>query len=428
VLSVKVLIVGATGFIGRALVRAFAAAGHELTCASRTRDGLPEECSGHVPLDYRSLPGPDELRRAVSGQDLVINAVGILRERGDQSFQALHDAGPKALFAACNAAGVRRVIQISALGAGPEAVSRYHRSKHAADQYLMSQPMDYVIVQPSLVYGAGGSSAQLFDLLASMPVIALPSGGRQRVQPVYIDDLVAAVLKLAETPGPLRLVLAAAGPEPLALSEFLAELRAALGRRRTFMISVPHPLMRLGAAIGRHLPDAMLDPETLAMLERGNVANVTAFTQWLGRAPRPVARFITAAERESRAWSAALSWLLPLLRISVAFMWLIAAIVSMGPYPVDASLRLLRDVGASPALAPVLLVGAIGVNFLFGILSLLPKRSRWLWTAQIAVVVAYTLIISWRLPELWLEPFGPVAKNLPILVMLLLLQQLEKRR
>ena len=116
------------------------------------------------------------------------------------------------------------------------------------------------------------------------------------------------------------------------------------------------------------------------------------------------------------------------LRPFVAELWLIAAIVSMGPYPVDASLQLLRDIGISSAMAPVLLVGAIGVNLAFGVLSLLPRRAPWLWSLQILVVVVYTIIISWRLPELWLEPFGPVAKNLPILVALLLLQLLERRR
>jgi uncharacterized protein YbjT (DUF2867 family) len=425
---VKVMIVGATGFLGRRLAQAFAAAGHEVSCASRRCDGLAAACAHHLPVDYTALPGADELRRAVAGHEVVVNAVGILRERGSQTFTALHDAGPRALFAACAAAGVRRVIQVSALGAGPDAVSRYHQSKHAADRFLMEQSVDWVVIQPSLVYGAGGSSAGLFDMMAAMPLIPLPAGGRQRVQPVHIDDLIAAVLRLSESPAPLRLVLAAAGPEPMSMREFLAGLRTALGRPRTLMLGVPRPLMRATARLGDFLPGTLLDSETFAMLERGNVANVAVFSQWLGRPPRPVIRFVTPEERESRWTSASLSWLLPLLRISVALMWFIAAIVSMGPYPVEYSLRLLRDIGSAPTLAPVLLVGAIAVNLALGILTLLPKRPRGLWLAQIAVVLVYTLIISWRLPELWLEPFGPVAKNLPILAMLLLLQQLEKRR
>ena len=424
----KVLVVGATGFIGSRLVRAFIAAGHEVTGAARHADGLPEGCASHVPLDYTALPAPDDLRRALSGHDLVINAVGILRERGRQTFAALHDEGPRALFAACVAAGVRRVFQISALGAGPGAVARYHRSKHAADRFVMEQPLDWLVIQPSLVYGPGGGSAGLFNLLASLPLTPLPAGGHQRVQPLHVDDLVAAMLELARAPAPLRTVLPVAGPEPLSMREFLAALRTSMGRPRTLAFTVPGIVMRGAARLGDFLPGAALDSETWGMLERGNVASPAAFTRWLGRPPRPVARFVAPPARDLQWAAASLDWLLPMLRISVAFMWLIAAIVSMGPYPVADSVRLLRDIGLSPGLAPVMLMGAIGLDLVFGILTLLPRRGRRLWPAQIAVVAGYTIIISWRLPELWLEPFGPVAKNVPILALLLLLWQLEKRR
>ena len=163
------------------------------------------------------------------------------------------------------------------------------------------------------------------------------------------------------------------------------------------------------------------------MLERGNTGDAALFTQWLGHAPRPVSQFIEPTQRCLRAHSAALQWLLPLLRYSVAAMWFIAAIVSLGLYPTAESLALLRSIGVSESLAPLLLYGAAGVDFTFGLLTLWPRRGRWLWTAQIAVVVVYTAIISWQLPELWLDPFGPIAKNIPVLAILLLLQQLETR-
>jgi uncharacterized membrane protein YphA (DoxX/SURF4 family) len=148
----------------------------------------------------------------------------------------------------------------------------------------------------------------------------------------------------------------------------------------------------------------------------------------LGRPITPVARFVSPARRESRRAAAALQWLAPLLRISVAAMWLIAGIVSLGPYPVQESLALLRSIGVSAALAPLLLFGSAALDLLLGLLTLLPRRPRGLWSAQIALVLVYTLIISFELPHLWLEPFGPIAKNLPILALLVLLQQLEERR
>jgi uncharacterized protein YbjT (DUF2867 family) len=423
---VKVLIVGATGFIGSRLAAAFAAR-HEVTCASRGQQP-PRPCAHHLTLDYASMPDAHALERLVSGHQVVINAVGILRESGRQNFRELHDTGPRALFAACAAAGVGRVIQISALGAGAQALARYHRSKHEADRFLMSLPVDWAVVQPSLVYGSGGGSASLFDRLAALPVTPLPAGGHQRVQPVHVDDLVGVILALAESTVPVRQVVAVAGPRPLSLREFLTELRAAFGRAPVPAISVPGFVMRAAAKLGDRLPRAKLDSETLGMLERGSVANPAETARWSGHPPRPVAAFIAPEDREARWSSATLSWWLPLARLGVAFMWFIAAIVSAGPYPVEASIQLLRDIGASASLAPLLLVGAISIDLAFGVLTLLPRRARWLWPLQIAVVCVYTAILSWRLPELWLEPFGPVAKNIPILILLFLLWQLEKRR
>lgn len=378
-------------------------------------------------MDYTQPLEAETLRTAVAGCQVVINAVGILRERGAQTFASLHDTGPRALFTACAAAGVPRVIQISALGSTADAPARYHRSKHAADRHLMDSAADWVIVQPSLVYGAGGGSAKLFDLLASLPVTLLPGGGAQQVQPVFIDDLVAAVLRLVESPVALRRVLPVVGPAPMTLRDFLAQLRGALGFEPARTLAMPRVAMTVAASIGQRLPASLLDTETLGMLERGNVGDPGELTRLLGREPVPVSGFVAPAERASRGTAAAMSWLLPLLRFAVAVMWFFAAIVSMGPYPVPESLALLRSIGAPPAAAPLLLIGAVLLNLAFGVCSLLPRRPRWLWSAQIALVLAYTAIISWKLPALWLEPFGPVAKNIPILALLLILRQLDRR-
>jgi nucleoside-diphosphate-sugar epimerase/uncharacterized membrane protein YphA (DoxX/SURF4 family) len=424
-MSVKVLIAGASGFIGARLAHALASRGHAVIHARRVAGA---GSAPHVALDYSAPPEVDALARQLAGIDVVVNAVGILRERGAQTFDALHVRGPHVLFAACLAAGVPRAIQISALGAEPDAKARYHRSKYQADARLLELPLDSAIVRPSLVYGPGGTSATMFDRLAALPVIPLPAGGGQRVQPVHIDDLVDAIVRLAESPVALNLTLPVVGPEPLTLREFLAQLRSAFGWSRARFLAIPRALVALAARIGDRLPRALLDSETFGMLERGNVGSPAALEKLLGRKPRAVADFVAAPERESRRAAAALGWLLPVLRLSVAVMWLIAGVVSLGPYPVAKSLALLADVGVPPALGPLLLYGASAVDIAFGLLVLLPRRPAWLWSAQIAIVLVYTAILTWRLPALWLEPFGPVAKNVPILALLLLLKQLEARR
>jgi hypothetical protein len=163
------------------------------------------------------------------------------------------------------------------------------------------------------------------------------------------------------------------------------------------------------------------------MLERGNVGDATAFTRLLGRPPLPVSAFVNPANKSAARREAVLGWMAPLLRFSVAFMWLIAGVVSLGPQSTE-SLELLRKIGASATTAPILLIGAALFDLVLGVLTLLPRRPPLLWTAQILLVLLYTAIISVFLPALWLEPFGPVAKNVPILVVLWLLRQLEERR
>lgn len=423
-----VMIVGASGFIGGRLAQAFAAAGHEVVCAGRGRSArLPVGCARAVPIDY-SAPSAAEWAPLLAGVDVLVNAVGILRESGTQTFENLHALGPRALFTAAALASVRRVIQISAVGAEAGALARYHSSKYEADRFLMALPLDWAVVQPSLVYGAGGSSARMFDSQASLPLVPLPGRGDQRVQPVHIDDLVEAVMRLAESPAALHCVLPVVGPRALTMREFLGELRATLGFGRARFLPVPRALVALAARIGDAFPAMLLNRETFGMLERGNTGPAGPLERLLGRPTTPVSGFVSAARRESRRAAAALQWLTPLLRLTVAAMWLIAGIVSLGPYPVQDSLALLRNIGVSAALAPLLLFGSAALDLLLGLLTLLPRRPPGLWAVQITIVLAYTLIITFTLPQLWLEPFGPIAKNLPILALLLLLQQLEERR
>jgi len=141
-----------------------------------------------------------------------------------------------------------------------------------------------------------------------------------------------------------------------------------------------------------------------------------------------VVNFVAHDRRAEAGVATSARWLAPLMRVSIAALWLITAWVSVGPHPVAASLALLASIGVPASLAPVALYGAAALDFLLGVLTLLPWRARWLWNAQIALVLSYTLIISWRLPGLWLEPFGPVTKNLPVLALMLALREMEGRR
>lgn len=422
----NILLAGAGGFIGSALVDALARRGHALTLCLRKVFEASSRWPQHRVLaaDFSRDHDVETWLERVAGVDVVINAVGIFREAGAQSFDALHARAPVALFRACAQAGVRRVIQISALGADAGAVSDYQRSKYAADQVLLALPVGRTIVRPSLVFSCEGASARLFLRLAALPLIPVPGGG-QCVQPVHRDDLVEAIVALTEAPQPPER-LDAVGAEPLLLREYLGRLRQALGLGRARFFSVPRTLARWAAALGRRMPGALLDPDALRMLERGNCAEVAGIRDVLGRTPRAVAGFITPAQAPTlRRW-AQLQWLIPVLRGSIAMVWIVTAIVSLGLYPLQESYALLARVGIEGTVATLALYGAALLDLALGVATLAARRRRWIYRLQAALILGYTAIISVWLPEFWLHPFGPVLKNLPILAALWLLHELDE--
>lgn len=417
-----ILITGASGFIGRALVDSLRSAGHRVIAASRHRATAPDS----IDADFTHELAPAQWLPKLAGVDVVINAVGILREKGEQTFDRIHTRGPQALFAACARAGVPRIIQLSALGA-ESGVSGYFRSKRAADEYLSHLPVRWTIVQPSLVFGIGGASARLFTRLASLPVIPLPNGGHQRVQPIHLDELVTAIVRIATTSAMEGRRVALVGPEPVELKELLRRLRRRLQLSPPRFVTIPAALMRIGARVAEVIPGSLLDRETLAMLDAGNTASPQDTNDLLGRAARAPEQLIAENQIETTRQQAQLGWALPLLRVSIALVWIWTGIVSLGLYPIRSSYELLSRAGIGASLAPLMLYGATALDLALGVATLLMKQRRRLWQLQLTLILGYTLIISFKLPEFWLHPYGPLSKNLPLLAAIYLLYTLEAR-
>jgi uncharacterized protein YbjT (DUF2867 family) len=422
----RILLTGCSGFIGQRLMDALLADGHELVCAVRRRKISDRAGLAYIDVDFAKDTDKSVWLARLDGIDAVINTVGIFREAGGQTFAALHTDTPRALFAACaESPGVALVVQLSALGADSAASSAYHLSKKAADDFLAALPLRSCIVQPSLVYGPGGASARAFKTLASLPVCVRFGSAPQRVQPVHVDDVVAAIAGLLRDPSRAPARIALVGPAPMDFTGYLAALRAAMGMGRLRVLRLPDWAARLAAKAARLLPGSFLDEDALSMLNRGNCADAGAITHLLGRAPRPVHEFIVAPSAE-RA-QAKLNWLLPLLRWSIAIVWMATALVSAGLYPVADSYHLLERTGVPPSLQPLMLYGAVGVDLALGLGTLLLARRRWLWLLQIGLILFYTVVIAWRLPEFLLHPYGPLTKNLPMLVAIWMLYELEEK-
>jgi uncharacterized protein YbjT (DUF2867 family) len=425
---VRVLLTGASGFLGRHIAAGLCSQGHEVICGLRgpSRDP-PAGCTDVVTADFTRDHEIESWLPRLTHVDAVINAVGIFREQGTQTFESLHVRAPRALFDACLHSGVERIVQISALGADPDATSAYHISKRRADVYLSGLPLFWTIVQPSLVYGPGGTSARLFNALASLPLIPLPRGGTQLIQPIHIDDFVEGITRVLTDGQTLRRVVPFVGPKALPLRDYLGHLRAGLGLGAARVISLPMPLVRAAAQIGAFLPGSLFDSQSLAMLERGNTGEARPLEAVLHHPPREPSLFVSADERAHARVTAQLAWLLPVMRVSLAFVWIFTAIVSFGLYPISSSYAMLARIGIPAVLAPLFLYGAATLDLLLGIATLVLRRRRALWLIQAMLIVVYTVLITWRMPELWLHPFGPVLKNAALLAMIGTLYVLEKR-
>ncbi|HEY2022724.1 SDR family oxidoreductase [Paraburkholderia sp.] len=430
-----IFLTGATGLIGSAVARRFAAQGHAVICGVRNPGAARGRLDGCriVPLDLKSLAEGRSPLPALDGVDVIVNAVGIFGDASGHDFQHIHSDGPIRLFDAAVRAGVRRIVQISALGADANARSAYHLTKRAADEALLAMPVSSLIVQPSLVFAPRGRSTRFLAMWATLPVVPLPGDGAQRIQPVHLDDLVDVIVSGAHRRPPAGLNggerVAVVGPEPLSLRAYLTLLRRLAGGAPPRFVRIPRAWVGLAARLGERVPGSLISTDAIGMLERGNVAPADQTTHWLGHPPRSLGAL--PPEREGFGAAARLEWLLPLMRVSIAAVWIWTAIVSAVLYPAAASYALLARVGAPPAWQPSLLYGAALFDLLMGVLSLwwpsrLGPRAR-LWVGQIALIVLYTLLISWRLPEFWLHPYGPLSKNLPMIAALVCLLELDAK-
>ncbi|WP_407279049.1 complex I NDUFA9 subunit family protein [Aromatoleum evansii] len=268
----NILLTGASGFIGRNIATALTAAGHRVTPAARANG-----------IDFRRMHSASDWQAHLAGIDAVINCVGIIGENGGQRFAPLHTLAPSALFQACAQAGIRRVLQISALGADETAFSAYHLSKRAADDCLRSLDLDWFVLRPSLIYGRGGKSARLFMGLAALPRIPVIGDGQQAIQPVHIGDVVATVMRCLTSPQ-VRQTLDIVGPETVTFADWLQRMREAQGRPRARLVRIPASLAMALARVGRYI-NPILQPDNLRMLETGYKADFRPLARFLGRMP-----------------------------------------------------------------------------------------------------------------------------------------------
>ena len=421
----RILITGATGFIGRHLVLALASEGHDLVLTSRS---LHEGADGHDwrTIDFATAHSPDDWRDVVENVDLVINAVGIFKSTRSQSFAALHDRAPRALFEASKRAGVKRIIQISALGTDESATCEYHLSKLRADDALAKLDLEWVVLRPSLIIGGDGESWRFFKALASLPVTPVIGDGDQTLQPVSIEDVIKAVLASIHRSEATGARINLVGAQCLTLESYLQSLSNWLGRSSFRPLAISYGLAGALAGVGHLFADMPLNRQAVTMLKEARIFAGDDCQSKLGFIPMGLSHFLAQNPASKETSSAAsLYFLGPVLRIALAFMWLMAGVVSLFFYSVDQSLALLARLGFTGTMGVMALYGAALLDILIGLSLLMRFRIKQIAGLQIGLIGVYTAALSWVAPMMWADPFGPLAKNIPILAAILIMQKLE---
>lgn len=390
----SILVAGASGFIGTAVVSALQAAGHDVVAISRTRGGLAEEV-WHIPLDVGSGPiDPCDLDE-VDNIEAVVNLVGIAIERGANTFEAAHVRAVEHLLQLSEALGVTRFVHVSVVR--PEGSDGpYHRTKRAGESRVTASDRDWTLLRPGLVYGPGDAMlSNLARFVTLAPVFVAPGGPVGPLQTVDVIDVAEAVVRTLAAPSSVGATIDIVGPDRASLPELVRNVGHAL-ELPTWVAPMPAGLMRLAAGVmQRVLPHPPITPTQLGMLIDGLYGAHGQAREHLGFAPRaltaqrirevatlvkaPSVRLLpsAAARHDAAQWSVPL-WF-PVLAVLALLLgpWLIedlwlrmlafegglvAALLASGA-PARSWMRTrASELGIGVAAAAVMTAGALGVT------------------------------------------------------------------
>jgi uncharacterized protein YbjT (DUF2867 family) len=260
-----VTVFGGTGFLGRRLVRHLAAEGAAVRIAVRS----PDLARGELRADVRDQAS---VAAAVAGADAVINAVSAYVEKRGVTFESVHVQGAKRLAQEAAAAGVARLVLVSGIGADPQSRSPYIRARGRGELVVRQAFPGATIVRPSAMFGPGDALfGTLADIVRLLPVVPLIGGGNTRLQPVYVEDVAEAIVRLLADPKTAGRTYELAGPGVYTLRELVSFALRILGKRR-LLLPVPFTVAEMQARLFEFLPSPPLTTGQVDLLRVDNLA------------------------------------------------------------------------------------------------------------------------------------------------------------
>jgi uncharacterized protein YbjT (DUF2867 family) len=280
--SRRTAVLGGSGFIGRYVVKRLAARSDVIAVGCRNAEQAKflkplGDVGQIVPLNV-SIGDETLLPAFLAGNDTLVNCVGILREKGSQTFDLLHHTGPARLARFAREAGVEHFVHLSAIGADSRSTSAYARTKAAGEQAVRDAFPTVTILRPSVVFGPEDQFFNRFATVAMFsPVLPLIGGGETRFQPVYVGDVADAVVKCLEDSATAGRLYELGGPKIYTFREVLELLLSEI-RRKCWLFDIPFGLAAAQARLMSILPNPPLTPDQVELLKRDNIVSSGAMT------------------------------------------------------------------------------------------------------------------------------------------------------
>lgn len=429
----RVLVLGGYGLIGTSVVRALLAGGHQVTGLGRSRSkGMTAAPNADwVQADIARLLTPADWLPLLAGVDAVVNASGLLQNGLLDSVAAVQRDAIRALVEACEHAGTRAFVQISAPGVALTSDTEFFRTKAEADAFLRASSLRWTILRPGLVispHAYGGTA--LVRQLAAMPLLQVLVHGRTRVQCVHVEDVAAAVVHaIAEDLSGVDADLVEPGSH--SLEELVLRVRQWLGFSPPLAVwSLPSYAGKLvarfadlGGYLGWRSP---LQTTSLKVLANGVSGDPAAWAAVTGKPLRSLDDTLAdlPASLQERIYARAML-VFPVLLLTLAGFWLASGLIGFARH--DAALALLA--GRVPAAAAELSVyGGSLADMLIGAALLFRPLTRLACFAAIGLSAAYLAGAALVAPHLWLDPLGPMLKVAPAMALALITAALTEER
>lgn len=272
-----ITVIGGSGFLGRYVVRALAQKSYRIRVLCRDTEKAsflkPYGDVGQIAIQYGDITDPETIEKNIDGSYAVINLVGVLFEKGSQSFSDIHTTGAEKVARFAIQADVKKYIHISSLGVDRAVSSHYARTKLQGEESVLSVFPNATILRPSVVFGPEDNFYNMFASMASMfPVLPLIGGGKTMFQPVYVNDVADAVMVALHESNTAGNIYELGGPNIYSMQEILTNILEIIGKKRKF-ISLPFTVGSLIGLMNEALPNPMITRDQVRLLKYENTVS-----------------------------------------------------------------------------------------------------------------------------------------------------------